>query len=94
MKKGQNNKVYKLKKTLYGLNQALRAWFTRIDAYFVEHGFIKCIYEHTLYIKGNPSGDILIVYLYVDDLIFTDNNSKLIYEFKETTINHFWIIDL
>jgi hypothetical protein len=28
--------VYKLRKTLYGLNQALRVWYGSIDAYFTK----------------------------------------------------------
>ena len=73
IKKGQENKVYMLKKTLYGLIQVPRVWYTRIDSYFIGNGFHRCPYEHTLYIKSN-SGDILIVCLYMDDLIFIDNN--------------------
>ena len=48
VKKGYENQVYKLKKALYGLKQAPRAWYTRIDAYLLQHGFQKCPYEHTL----------------------------------------------
>ena len=39
-------------------------------------------------------GDILIVCLYVDDLIFTGNNSKLIVEFKEAMISCFEMTNL
>eukprot|EP00253_Pinus_taeda_P008997 PITA_08997 len=39
---GQEHKVCKLKKALYGLNQAPRAWYNRIDAYLIENGFDKC----------------------------------------------------
>ena len=47
IKVGNENKVYKLKKALYGLKQASRAWYSRIEAYFLKDGFIKCPYEHT-----------------------------------------------
>ena len=91
---GQEDKVHRLKKALYGLKQAPRAWYTRIDTYFVEYGFLRCPYEHTLYIKFNPEGDVLIVCLYVDDLIFTGNNPKLISEFREAMISQFEMTDL
>ncbi|RVW71220.1 Retrovirus-related Pol polyprotein from transposon TNT 1-94 [Vitis vinifera] len=38
---GEENKVYKLKKALYGLKQAPHAWYTQIDNYFIENGFIR-----------------------------------------------------
>ena len=39
IQKGKEERVYKLKKTLYGLKQAPRAWYSRIEAYFVNEGF-------------------------------------------------------
>ena len=33
---GEEHKVYKLNKSLYGLKQAQRAWYTQIDGYFLE----------------------------------------------------------
>ena len=35
-KKGKEHLVYKLHKVLYGLKQALRAWFNRIEAYLIK----------------------------------------------------------
>ncbi|PAM41459.1 hypothetical protein CEJ63_24880, partial [Acinetobacter baumannii] len=77
--KGHEDKVLKLKKALYGLKQAPRAWNNRIDKYFKENGFTKCPHEHALYIKFKD-GDVLIVCLYVDDLIFTGNNPSFFEE--------------
>ena len=79
--KGEEDKVLRLKKALYGLKQAPRAWNTRIDKYFKEKGFVKCPYEHALYIK-TQNNDILIACLYVDDLIFTGNNPVMFEVFK------------
>eukprot|EP00253_Pinus_taeda_P004727 PITA_04727 len=39
---GQEDKVYQLKKTLYGLKQVPQAWYIRIDAYLFDNGFNKC----------------------------------------------------
>ena len=92
--KSEADKVYRLKKALYGLKQAPRAWYTRIDSYFLNHGFHKCQHEHTLYVKVNNDGDVIIACLYVDDLIFTANNSKLLFYFKEATVKEFEMTDL
>jgi Reverse transcriptase (RNA-dependent DNA polymerase) len=40
VKVGKEHKLLKLKKTLYVLKQPSRAWNTRIDAYFKEHGVV------------------------------------------------------
>lgn len=74
MKKGHEDKVYRLKKAFYGLKQAPRAWNTRIDEYFQKNEIMKSPYEHALYSKINKVGDIMIVCLYVDDMIFIGNN--------------------
>ena len=81
MKKGNENKVYRLKKALYGLKQAPRSWYTRIDSIIAKLGFEKCPYEHTLYVKKNNK--ILIVCLYVDDLIYTFSNDWRVKEADE-----------
>ncbi|OMO69396.1 Integrase, catalytic core [Corchorus capsularis] len=91
--KGSEGKVLKLKKAFYGLKQAPRSWNCRIDKYFQENGFLKCPYEHALYIKVSGSG-ILIVCLYVDDLIFTGNNPKMFEEFKRAMNREFEMTDL
>ena len=76
------------------MKQAPRAWNTRIDKYFLENNFIKCPHEHALYIKTNQSGDILIVCLYVDDLIFTGNNPKAFEDFKKEMSLEFEMTDI
>jgi hypothetical protein len=71
--KEQPAKVYQLKKSLYGLKQALRAWYNRIDTYLIKSGFSRSQNEPTLYTKTDQHGEILIACLYVDDMIYTGN---------------------
>ena len=73
---GQEDKVLKLKRALYGLKQAPRAWSSWIDKYFEENGYKKCPYEHTLYSKIKDQ-DVMIICLYVDDMIFIENNLNM-----------------
>lgn len=91
--KGQEGKVLRLRKALYGLKQAPRAWNTRIDKYFQEHGFTRCLSEYALYVKYT-NGDLLIVCLYVDDLIFTGNSQRMIDEFKKSMTKEFEMTDI
>ena len=46
---GKKSHVYKLKKALSGLKQALRAWYCRIDGYLQSMGFIKSEADSNLY---------------------------------------------
>ena len=94
VKIGTEEKVYKLKKVLYGLKQAPRAWYSRIESYFIQSGFSKCPYEHTLFIKTRDEGKILIICLYVDDLIFTGNCDAMFKEFKKSMMDEFEMSDL
>lgn len=94
IKSGSEHKVYKLRKALYGLKQAPRAWYGRINSYFLKEGFVKCPYEHTLYIKNEVGGKMLVACLYVDDLIFTGNNEAMLVNFKESMKAEFDMSDL
>ena len=83
-----------MKKALYGLKQASRAWNTRIDKYFQDNGFKKCPYEHTIYVKKEADDNILLTWLYVDDLIFTGNNPTMFEDFKKSMVHEFEMIDI
>jgi len=94
VKKSEEEKVYKLKKALFGLKQAPRAWYNKIEAYFVRNGFEWCFYEHTLFTKSKEGGKILIVSLYVDDLIYTGNDGSMCDEFRRSMMTEFDMSDL
>ena len=64
----KNKKCTGWEKVLYGLKQASRAWYSRIDSYIIENGFHRSESDPTLYTKVNDQGNMLIVFLYVDDL--------------------------
>ena len=43
--------VYKLKKALYGLKKAPRAWYERLIEFFGENGYRKGSIDKTLFVK-------------------------------------------
>ena len=94
VKVGNEHKVYKLKKALYGLKQAPRAWHSQIDAYFLKEDFKKCPYEHTLLVKIGDRGKRYIVCLYVDDLIYSGNDSAMFEKFKKSMMVDFDMFDI
>ena len=91
--KGQEEKVYLLKKALYGLKQAPRAWYSRIDEHLQSLGFVKSPSEATLYVKGTDA-NLIVVSVYVDDLLVTGSNEKLVKEFKAEMLKVFEMTDL
>ncbi|GJS47928.1 uncharacterized mitochondrial protein-like protein [Tanacetum coccineum] len=65
-----------LVKALYGLHQAPRAWYETLDNYLLGNGFKRGKIDQTLFIK-KQKGDILLVHVYLDNIIFGSTNKEL-----------------
>nr|GEV24761.1 putative ribonuclease H-like domain-containing protein [Tanacetum cinerariifolium] len=76
------DKVYKVVKALYGLHQAPRSWYETLATYLLENGFHKGQIDQTLFIK-KQKGDILLVQIYVDDIIYGATNKHLCKSFEK-----------
>ncbi|GJT12044.1 putative ribonuclease H-like domain-containing protein [Tanacetum coccineum] len=76
------DKVYKVVKALYGFHQAPRAWYETLANYLLGNGFKRGKIDQILYIK-KQKGDILLVQVYVDDIIFGSTNKELCTEFEK-----------
>nr|GEZ69604.1 retrovirus-related Pol polyprotein from transposon TNT 1-94 [Tanacetum cinerariifolium] len=76
------DKVYCLKKALYGLKQAPKAWYDELSNFLVSKGFSKGSIDPTIFITKHK-GDILLVQIYVDDIIFGSTNPKLLKQFEK-----------
>lgn len=93
-RKGMNPRSIDSKRPCMDSNRSPRAWYSRIEAYFIKEGFTKCPYEHTLFIKTAGGSKILIVCLYVDDLIFIGNDPLMFEQFKKSMMIEFDTTDL
>ncbi|GJW92918.1 putative ribonuclease H-like domain-containing protein, partial [Tanacetum coccineum] len=76
------DKVYKVEKALYGLHQAPRAWYETWSTYLLKNGYRRGTIHKTLFIKKDR-GDILLVQVYVDDIIFGSTKKSLCVEFEQ-----------
>ncbi|GKE62503.1 putative ribonuclease H-like domain-containing protein, partial [Tanacetum coccineum] len=76
------NRVYKVEKALYGLHQAPRAWYETLSTYLLDNEFQREKIDKTLFIK-RYKGDILLVQVYVDDIIFGSTNKRLCNAFEK-----------
>nr|GEW71688.1 retrovirus-related Pol polyprotein from transposon TNT 1-94 [Tanacetum cinerariifolium] len=72
---GHPSHVYKLKKALYMLKQAPRAWYDELSTFLLKNGFSKGIIDPTLFTRRFDD-DILVVQVYVDDIIFGSTDPR------------------
>ena len=80
--KGQENKVYKLKKAIYGLKQASHAWNKQADKSLKSLGFKRCLSDSGIYVR-NVKGTITICVIYVDDILFMGSHEQMIHHIKQ-----------
>ncbi|GJT00853.1 retrovirus-related pol polyprotein from transposon TNT 1-94 [Tanacetum coccineum] len=76
------DRVCKVEKALYGLYQAPRAWYETLSIYLLDNGFQKGKIDKTLFIKRHK-GDILLLQVYVDDIIFGSTKKELCLAFEK-----------
>nr|GEX59540.1 hypothetical protein [Tanacetum cinerariifolium] len=82
------DKVYRLKKALYRLKQAPKAWYDELYKFLLSKGFTKGSIDPTLFITKHR-GDILLVQIYVDEIIFGYMNPNLSKRFEKLMHNKF-----
>lgn len=68
------NHVCHLKKALYGLTQAPRAWFQRLSSFLLQLGFTCSRADTSLFVFKRDSSNLYLL-VYVDDIILTGNNT-------------------
>ena len=65
---GQESKVCKLTKSLYGLKQALKQWHEKFDSCMIENGYKSNECDKCIYSKSWNNLHVIIS-LYVDDML-------------------------
>lgn len=93
MRKSSNRKVCQLKKSLYGLKQAGRQWFMKLDKKLIDFGFTASLADPCVYVQGS-GGDRVILTVYVDDIIIASPKLKKISEIKKKLTESFEMRDL
>jgi len=93
VKKGEQNKVCKLQRSLYGLKQAGRAWYQMIDNTLIQMGFKRTHADNCIYVF-NKDGVLMIMAIYVDDLIMLANNLQSLNALKAELGRKFEMKDL
>ncbi|GKC79254.1 retrovirus-related pol polyprotein from transposon TNT 1-94 [Tanacetum coccineum] len=81
-------KVYRLRKALYGLKNAPRAWYDELSNLLMSKGFTKGSIDPTLFTIRYRE-DILLVQIYIDDIFFRPTNLKFSKRFKKLMYSRF-----
>ncbi|GKC18474.1 retrovirus-related pol polyprotein from transposon TNT 1-94, partial [Tanacetum coccineum] len=66
---------YKLKKSLYRVKQAPRAWYDMLSSFLISQDFSKGLVDPTLFIRRDGK-ELLLVQIYVDDIIFAASTTR------------------
>jgi hypothetical protein len=76
------NRVYKLSKVLYELNQESWAWYARLKTFLLDHGYVTGSIDNTLFTLKHGS-DFLFIQIYVNDIIFGGSSHVFVSSFQE-----------
>jgi hypothetical protein len=82
-----------MKKSLYGLKRALRAWYAKMDSYLLSHNFVHCKLDPNVYML-RMTNSLLLLVLYVDDLLITGCTTSKIAAVKRILHDKFLMMDM
>jgi hypothetical protein len=89
----KEGKVLRLRKALYDLRQAPRAWNAKPDSTLKRMGFMPSPHEAAIYRRGN-GGNAMLVGVYVEDFVITGAKDAEVAGFKEEMKATFQMSDL
>ncbi|GKF55119.1 zinc finger, CCHC-type containing protein, partial [Tanacetum coccineum] len=91
---GNENKVCKLIKSLYRLQQAPKQWHQKFDEVVLSNGYLLNQADKCVYSKFDASGKGVIICLYVDDMLIFGTNQVQVDLTKEFLSSRFSMKDM
>jgi len=91
--KGQERKICKLKRSIYGFKQASRQWNVKFHQAILKDGFTMMEKDHCIYLKCS-NNSFIILSLYVDDILITGNSKEMINTTKKWLSSNFNMKDM
>ena len=85
--------VCKLVKSIYGLRQAPRCWFSKFYHTLLKFGFTQCHSDNSLF-TFNQESQFVAVLVYVDDILITGTSKELIQTVIQFLAQAFKVKDL
>lgn len=88
------NAVCLLSRSLYGLRQAPRAWFTRFTDYVKSISFTQTRSDSSLFVLRAGGDVVAYLLLYVDDMVLAASSSALLHQLVAKLQNAFAVKDM
>jgi len=85
--------VYRLNKSLNGLKQAPRAWYSRFASFLISLGFTEAKSDISLFVFSRGTEKVYLL-LYVDDIVLTASSQQLLHRVIAALKKEFAIKDL
>ena len=86
---GESGLVCRLHRSLYGLKQSPRAWFSRFSSVVQEFGMFRSTANHSVFYHHNSSWQRISLVVYVDDIVITGSDQNGIQKLKQHFFTHF-----
>jgi hypothetical protein len=82
VKPGMENKVWLLKKAIYGLKQASKTWYDKCKSVLENLGFKNLPTEPCIYVRGS-NASLCVLAVYVDDILVFYRDDQIMTKFVE-----------
>ena len=92
--KGESSLVCKLRRSLYGLKQSLRALFGKFSSVVQAFGMKQSEADHLVFYCHTSSSRCVYLVVYADDIVIIGNDQEKIVQLKEHLFRHFQTKDL
>jgi hypothetical protein len=92
-RQGEENLVCRLHKSLYGLKQASRQWFSKFSEVIQAAGYVQSRADYLLFTRTQGKSFIALL-IYVDDILMTGNDYVSIDKLKRFLHSQFRLKDL
>jgi Reverse transcriptase (RNA-dependent DNA polymerase) len=91
--KENSRMVCKLNKVIYDLKQSSHVWYAKLSHALLLNNFVKSSADQTMFVQHTKNSTIVVL-IYVDDIIITENNDIQIANVKAFLKKKFDIKDL
>ena len=87
-----SGRIWRLKKTLYGLKRSPRAFFDSLSAHLLSKGYLRSANDPCLFHKRTSPAEIIVFCIHVDDFAIAASHQHLIDQLKSDLKDNKYII--